>query len=357
VRNLVAGKLGKRACLLQIQAALALYGGNDVVVSAATGFGKTLTFWIPLLMALEEGQDKIIFVVTPLNLLGRQNVETLEGLGIPAVAVDGQSISERVLKDIEAGSYRVIVINPELLMGNSAVAKLWKTKFARKILTIIFDEAHCISQWGDFRSEYKYLGDLRFQINNEVPFYAVSATLPPAVLADIRLTLRLRHGQTVCLQRSVDRPDISLMVRPFLYPLSSFRDLDFLVPKIPEGYKEGDELTIHKFVIFFDSTKHAQSAAKHLQSLLPDAFKRKIVWFHSIMTSEFRKDATDAFRMSDLWGLCATDAFGMGMDLPDIKIVVQWKATCTLCALWQRFGRGARGNGSRATAILLVEKK
>ena len=265
-------------------------------------------------------------------------------------------------------------------MGNSAIAKLWKTKFSRKILSIIFDEAHCISYWGDFRSEYKYLGDLHFQINNEIPFYAVSATLPPPVMADIKGALRLRDGRTVHLQRTVDRPDISLMVHPFTYTISSFRDLDFLVPKIPDGYKEGDELTVRKFVVFFDSMMHAQQAVKHLQSLLPDALKHKIIWFHSTMTPEFRKDATASFRDSDLWGLCATDAFGMvsalyivlerykclpvartaslkGMDLPDIEIVVQWKATCTLCTLWQRFGRGARGNGYRATAILLVEKK
>ena len=98
VHLLVKSKLGKWPCLLQIQAALTLYGGNDVVACAVTGFGKTLTFWIPLLMALEEGRDQVIFVVTPLNLLGRQNVDCLEDLGIPAVAVDGDSLNEKVLK-------------------------------------------------------------------------------------------------------------------------------------------------------------------------------------------------------------------------------------------------------------------
>ena len=98
VRNLVQSKFGKCACLLQIQAALALYGGQDVIVSAATGFGKTLTFWIPLLMALEEGLDKVVFIVTPLNLLGKQNVESLGEMGIPAVGVDGQSMNEKVLR-------------------------------------------------------------------------------------------------------------------------------------------------------------------------------------------------------------------------------------------------------------------
>jgi ATP-dependent helicase YprA (DUF1998 family) len=98
VRQLVSRVFGKRPCWLQVQAALAVYGGNDVVVCAATGFGKTLTFWIPLLMALEEGRDKVSIVVTPLNLLGKQNVESLKNAGIRAVAVDGDTLNEDILK-------------------------------------------------------------------------------------------------------------------------------------------------------------------------------------------------------------------------------------------------------------------
>ncbi|KIL55528.1 hypothetical protein M378DRAFT_188664 [Amanita muscaria Koide BX008] len=356
VRELVWRKFGKRACWLQIQAALELYQGKDVVVCAATGFGKTLTFWIPLVMALEEGRDKVSVVVTPLNLLGKQNVEVLEKVGIPAVAVDGESASEEVFKDIEAGKYRVIIINPELLIGNAHVKKLWKFKFGSKILNFIFDEAHCISQWGDFRSEYKLVGELRYILNKKIPFYTVSATLPRTVLTDIRQILRLR-SDTVYLQRSTDRPDIRLMARPLSFPANSFRDLEFLVPRLPEGYQPGDEFTVRKFVVFFDSVREAEDAAKHLMCLLPVHLQHKIAWFHSVMTPTFRKDVTGAFRDSDLWGLCATDAFGMGVDLPDIEIIVQWRATCSLCTLWQRFGRAARGSGYDAVAILLFEKK
>ncbi|KIL57931.1 hypothetical protein M378DRAFT_52695, partial [Amanita muscaria Koide BX008] len=98
VRELVWRKFGKRACWLQIQAALALYQGNNVIICAATSFGKTLTFWIPLVMALEENRDKVSIVVTPLNLLGRQNVEVLEKVGISVVAIDAESAGEEVFK-------------------------------------------------------------------------------------------------------------------------------------------------------------------------------------------------------------------------------------------------------------------
>jgi len=87
VRDLVQNMFGKRPCYFQIKVAQALYAGKDVVACAPTGAGKTLTFWIPILMALEEGKDKMSIVVTPLNLLGKQNKEALDKAGIKAIAV------------------------------------------------------------------------------------------------------------------------------------------------------------------------------------------------------------------------------------------------------------------------------
>src|SRR5271168_2592432 len=87
IRNLVQRTFGKCPCWMQVKIALALYAGKDVIGCAATGAGKTLSFWIPLLMALEDGMDKMTIVVTPLNLLGKQNVEVLENAGLSAVAV------------------------------------------------------------------------------------------------------------------------------------------------------------------------------------------------------------------------------------------------------------------------------
>ncbi|KAF9488058.1 P-loop containing nucleoside triphosphate hydrolase protein, partial [Pleurotus eryngii] len=156
----------KRACLFQIEMALAVYEGYDVVGVAATGAGKTLSFFAPLVMALEEGQKKVIFIVTLLNLLGQQNSEDLN-------------------KAIESGDYRVIIINPEILMS-PACALLWKNrKFTVTILNFVFDEAHCVSQWGAFHRDYLHLGTLRYLIPDTIPFFVVSATLPPPVLAEV----------------------------------------------------------------------------------------------------------------------------------------------------------------------------
>ncbi|KAF8148030.1 hypothetical protein B0H34DRAFT_669140 [Crassisporium funariophilum] len=167
IRDVVKAKFGKCACWLQIRIALALYAGKDVVGCARTGAGKTLSFWIPPLMTLEEGRDKMTFVATPLNLLGKQN-------------------------DIEAGKYQVVVINPKLLMGCPEVEKLWKNSCCTsRILNFIFDEGHCIREWGKFRKEYLHLGDLCYLIPEIIPFYVAPATLPPSLLLDVVQILRL----------------------------------------------------------------------------------------------------------------------------------------------------------------------
>jgi len=91
IRDLVQTKFGKRPCWYQVKVMRSLYAGKDIIGCAPTGAGKTLSFWIPLLMALEDGREMITIVVTPLNLLGKQNQATLETAGLPAVAVSKEN--------------------------------------------------------------------------------------------------------------------------------------------------------------------------------------------------------------------------------------------------------------------------
>lgn len=94
IRELVQQRFHKRACWYQIQVAKALYEGRDVVGCAPTGAGKTLSFWIPLLMALADNRDKMTFVITPLNILGKQNEQQLLDAGLPAIAVSKENANE-----------------------------------------------------------------------------------------------------------------------------------------------------------------------------------------------------------------------------------------------------------------------
>jgi len=98
IRRLVEKKFQKHTCWFQVQIALALFDGKDMVGIAPTGAGKTLSFWIPLLMALEEDESKMSFIVTPLNLLGEQNQQELERAGLHAIAVNGENSNETTFK-------------------------------------------------------------------------------------------------------------------------------------------------------------------------------------------------------------------------------------------------------------------
>ncbi|KIL56654.1 hypothetical protein M378DRAFT_39791, partial [Amanita muscaria Koide BX008] len=171
--------LGKRPCLWQANVCQAILEGNrDVISIAGTGMGKTLTFWLPLLFR----PDGIQIIVTPLNILGQQNVETLEKAGI--------QVSIQAILSL---TYRTIVVNPEVLMRENGIfEQLFKNKtFMSSVISIVIDEAHCISQWGSFRPEYRELGRLRYLQRHPCTIMATSATLTPSVLKDIKNVLSL----------------------------------------------------------------------------------------------------------------------------------------------------------------------
>ncbi|KAH7917502.1 P-loop containing nucleoside triphosphate hydrolase protein [Leucogyrophana mollusca] len=352
IRNKTQEVFGRRPCLWQIQVVHAiLKGERDVVSISATGSGKTLTFWMPLLFRPQGIQ----IVVAPLNILGTQNVVSLDKLGIKAFALHAESATHENFKAIEDGKYRVIITNPETLMkDDGGFEKLWKTeKFTSRVISVVWDEAHCISKWGDFRPEYKLAGRLRYLIPEGIPYFVTSATLPPAVLDDVSDIMRLRKN-TYTLKRSNDRPNVHLVVREFQYAMNSFLDLAFLVPDNP-----GPHWKPPKFLVFFDDIAESVAATKFLKSRLPPEYhgQLKVVWFNADMTPEFRDDHTTKLTNGEVLGLCCTDSFGMGIDLQDIELIIQWRVTCDLCTLWQRFGRGARNPTLQATALLFVESK
>ncbi|KAF6765850.1 P-loop containing nucleoside triphosphate hydrolase protein [Ephemerocybe angulata] len=354
IRDVSQKLLKKRPCLWQVRVAQHLARGKDVVCCVRTGAGKTLSFWLHLALSISQGLKKISLVVTPLNLLGKQNALDLTSYGIPAIAISKENASAEVFQAIGNGQYRAVIINPELLTDSDGeMSQLFgKSSFTSKLLNVIFDEGHCVSTWAGFRGAYGRVGMLRYMLP-DIPFYVASATLPSTILADVLETLNMQRHRTEFIQHSNDRPDIYIKVQEMMSGVQTFKDLALCVP---DGYTEASG-PLDKFVAFFDKIVDTEGAVRYLRSRLPNHLAKKIRWFHATMTNEFRDEHLESFRSGETWGLCVTDAFGMGMDLPDIKLVIQYKATCDLCTLWQRFGRGARGLGTDAVAILLVEKK
>ncbi|KAI0310478.1 P-loop containing nucleoside triphosphate hydrolase protein, partial [Amylostereum chailletii] len=227
IRDKTQAVFGKRPCLWQLKVAEAiLKGDKDITCIAGTGQGKTLTFWMPLLF--EEG---IQIVVSPLNILGKQHVESLEKQGIHAIALKAETATAENYRKIEDGVYRAIVVSPEELMkdGGEFESLLKKDTFTSRIISLVWDEAHCVSTWGDFRPEYKDARRLRYLLPPTIPFYLTSATLPSLILKDVHDILQIRPSQHVLIHRSNDRPNVSLSVCKMQHSLTSYDDLAFLV--------------------------------------------------------------------------------------------------------------------------------
>ncbi|KAG1779314.1 hypothetical protein EV702DRAFT_1195288 [Suillus placidus] len=167
------------------------------------------------------------------------------------------------------------------------------------------------------------------------------------------LLLHIRSENLVTIHVSTDHPNIKIGVCKIKYSLASYADLAFL---IPTGMKIDDPPPL-KFLVFFDSIQDGISAAKYLRVRLPPDLRDKVKWFNSDMTTEFKEAEVTNLVAGDTWGLCTTEAFGMGMDVPDVTLVIQWQASCKLSALWQQFGRAARDHALEGTALLFAEKE
>ncbi|GLB35135.1 putative helicase superfamily c-terminal domain [Lyophyllum shimeji] len=307
-------------------------------------------------MPLLFNNEKITVVVTALNLIGEQLDRQVQAAGLTAVSVTAENNSKETFLKIQKGKYRIVTINPEIVLQRDGFCKklLWSHKtFMSKIFNITFDEGHCICQWGStFRPEYKQVGSLRF-LAPGIPFYVTSATIPPSMMSTLKETLHISPSSCTVSQRSNDRHNIAFDVQKMKYPINSYEDLAFLIPK---NWKEGDPPP-RKFMVFFDSKREAEKACQFLRNRAPEVFKENIKWFHAGMTTFFRSEELDSFKKGELWGLGMTDVGGMGIDISDVLTVVQWRAPKDLNILMQRFGRAARDFSLQGVAILIAEPK
>ncbi|KAJ3911345.1 P-loop containing nucleoside triphosphate hydrolase protein [Lentinula edodes] len=341
-REAVEKVFGVRPCLWQLKAARMILGGQDTLTIAPTGSGKTLSYWLELVF-VPEGT---IVVVTPLKDLGSQFENELKQKGFCALNVTGNITTNNLYKDIASLKYRVVIFSPESIVNDSRFDDLLSNrKFMRSVISFVFDEAHVIEQWGGtFRPEYQKLGPLRYIMVRHVPYQLGSATLPPIIAQ--KLTGHLHLGQdTKTIWLDTDRKNIFLRVQRMKHPLNSYRDLAPLLQ------------TSKKFIVFFNSRNAAQDGARFLRSCLPVHEMNDITWVHSGMSDDFRREEIGALKAGLRRGVCATDAIGMGIDIPDIGIVVQYGSPQSLSTWYQRAGRAVRDLSLQGTAVVLVEPK
>ncbi|CDO72245.1 hypothetical protein BN946_scf184970.g97 [Trametes cinnabarina] len=294
--------------------------------------------------------EGIQIVITPLNILGAQTKAQLDALGISAIAIRGETATYANIEAIIALQFRVIAVSPEIALNPRGVfERVWRSMaFVSRIISIVWDEAHLLKAWSSFRPDLGDASRLRNVLSPNIPYLLPSATLPEAVLGDVLDIARVNRQHVLVLRRSNDRPNVFLTVRKIRFAFSSFKDLKFLVETVLRGLK---------FLVFFDNIEESIKACLVVRQWLPPEHHDRIVWFNADNTTRFRESTTAKFQCGELIGLFCTDAFGMGIDIPDIDIVVQWRPTCSLDSLWQRFGRAARDPNREAIAVLFADAK
>ena len=301
---------------LQREAVEAALDGRDALVVLPTGGGKSLCYQLPPLV-----MDRLTVVVSPLIALMQDQVDGLRLNGIAAAAshsnLDAQGRAE-LNEMVASGELRILFVAPERLFLEDFLQWL----AAQDVAAIAIDEAHCISQWGhDFRPEYRRLSELRTRFPG-VPVHAYTATATPRVREDIREQLQLRD--CVELVGTFDRPELTYRVLP----------RQGLVDQVVEAIgRHGDAATI----VYCISRKDTETLAKQLCSRQVAAEA-----YHAGLPASERTRISADFRAERCNVVCATVAFGMGIDRSDVRLVVHAAMPKSIEHYQQETGRAGR---------------
>ncbi|KAJ3553996.1 hypothetical protein NM688_g3333 [Phlebia brevispora] len=338
---------GKSPYSWQLDITEALLLGLDCLLIAGTGAGKTMPMGMGLL--LPEHQDKFVIIISPLNELERDQAARFNEIGLSATPVNGENWSKALRKELITHKFKILLTSPEMALDHSEFSSLVRDpEFMKDCLTVVVDEAHCISQWGpDFRKQYNQLQDLRASVPLGVPFFAASATLPPTVRSDVKAKLGFVKSRTYQVNLGNDKPNIFPIICRMKGASGDLQALDFVVQ---EG-RDGGELV--RTIVFVNSCNLALEACEHLRRLVPN-LRNQIGFLHAGRSKRSRRQVMRRFRKGQIKILCATEAAGMGMDIRDVVRTTQFMVPSSRSVLKQREGRAGR-DGRLALAILLVE--
>ncbi len=312
----------------QREAIQSLMEGRDTLLVQPTGSGKSAVY--QLAGALLEGATVI---VSPLIALQKDQADAIQASQLDATAVVNSTLSaserDETLAQIEAGNVEYIFLAPEQLRKPETIERLKNAN----VSLIAIDEAHCISQWGhDFRPDYLGLSHV-IEALGHPPVLAMTATASKEVRTEIVTRLGLQDPRIFV--HGFDRPNISLRVDLFSTKDEKYQSL---LRRVEFADKPG--------IVYVSTHKNAETIAADLQQLGVEA-----VCYHGGMKSKDREEIQNKFMNGDVPVIVATNAFGMGVDKPDIRFVYHADVSDSLDAYYQEIGRAGR-DGEPAEAVL-----
>lgn len=299
--------------------------GRDTLGLMPTGGGKSITFQVPAL-----AKDGVCIVITPLIALMKDQVDHLKQKGIQAAAIySGMSRNEIVstLENCIFGGVKLLYISPERICSD-----IFQTKLKRiNVSFITVDEAHCISQWGyDFRPSYLAIADIRRQLPN-IPILALTATATSEVIDDIQD--QLLFAKRNVFRMSFERKNLAYIVRR---TDDKYSEMIHILKAIPKAA-----------IVYCRNRKRTKEAAELLIKSGISA-----TWYHAGLENTVKDQRQKEWQANKTRVIVATNAFGMGIDKPDVRVVIHIDCPSSIEAYFQEAGRAGR-DGKKSYAVLL----
>ncbi|MFT0454927.1 ATP-dependent DNA helicase RecQ [Bacteroides thetaiotaomicron] len=302
--------------------------GKDTLGLMPTGGGKSITFQVPAL-----AQEGICIVITPLIALMKDQVQNLRKREIKALAIYSGMTRQEILTALENcifGNYKFLYISPERLD-----TEIFRTKLrSMKVSMITVDESHCISQWGyDFRPAYLKIAEIR-ELLPEVPVLALTATATPEVVTDIQARLKFREGNV--FRMSFERKNLAYIVRK---TDNKMKELLYILQRISGSA-----------IIYVRNRRRTKEITELLmnEGITAD-------FYHAGLDNAVKDLRQKRWQSGEVRVMVATNAFGMGIDKPDVRIVLHLDLPDSPEAYFQEAGRAGR-DGEKAYAVILYSK-
>ena len=302
--------------------------GKDTLGLMPTGGGKSITFQVPAL-----AQEGICIVITPLIALMKDQVQNLRKREIKALAIYSGMTRQEILTALENcifGNYKFLYISPERLD-----TEIFRTKLrSMKVSMITVDESHCISQWGyDFRPAYLKIAEIR-ELLPEVPVLALTATATPEVVTDIQARLKFREGNV--FRMSFERKNLAYIVRK---TDNKTKELLYILQRISGSA-----------IIYVRNRRRTKEITELLmnEGITAD-------FYHAGLDNAVKDLRQKRWQSGEVRVMVATNAFGMGIDKPDVRIVLHLDLPDYPEAYFQEAGRAGR-DGEKAYAVILYSK-